>query len=422
MEAATGSHDADVNLVVRTVNTKQEDEQYPKRLEGIAGEFFADWPKQAGVIGMQEVKTNMDRCPFHPADAHGADCFARIMKNTYSLASASAVHRDPLGIVAAGDWEITASDNWELGKDDIGHLGARSTRYLLEATVRDRTKGWAFRMYTTHLSHGDQLSQRHDELDKIVDHILSRNKIGEMPPILVGDFNFQEHEEPDSYAKLNRYFWLVNDAAWHCLGGQPVTTGIDQIWVGRYESFPHRESLKLIRFHTGAEGNGIVLKSPKVVDGVSLPRLTDHNSPGASFKVIRPRYEVIVRTGDVENAGTDARVYLMLFGYKGKSGELYLNNPGINDMERNTESLFYFDEPDLGTLDQIRIRHDDSGKEPGWYLKEVQVNDLKASTSRVFPCNRWLAHNQADGKADLTFGTTGCGSRLHIARPGPVKP
>lgn len=40
-------------------------------------------------------------------------------------------------------------------------------------------------------------------------------------------------------------------------------------------------------------------------------------------------YEIVVYTGDVSNAGTDARVFVQLFGDKGKTDELKLENSSV---------------------------------------------------------------------------------------------
>lgn len=50
-------------------------------------------------------------------------------------------------------------------------------------------------------------------------------------------------------------------------------------------------------------------------------------------------YEVVVYTGDVRGAGTDANVMLVLYGEKGKSEEFSLRNKSDN-FERNQVDKF----------------------------------------------------------------------------------
>src|SRR5207245_254931 len=83
LSGANASQEPGVDLIVRTVNTLQGDPYYPRRLLGIAREFKRDWPMSIGLIGMQEVKQDMDRCLVGSETGHGAKCFAAIMKETY---------------------------------------------------------------------------------------------------------------------------------------------------------------------------------------------------------------------------------------------------------------------------------------------------------------------------------------------------
>ena len=61
----------------------------------------------------------------------------------------------------------------------------------------------------------------------------------------------------------------------------------------------------------------------------------------------------------------------------------------------------------LGALKHINIGHDNRGENAGWFLEEVEVEDLTEDCLYQFPCNRWLAVNEDDGaiSRDLTAGT-----------------
>lgn len=48
----------------------------------------------------------------------------------------------------------------------------------------------------------------------------------------------------------------------------------------------------------------------------------------------RTHYEVYVYTGNKFGAGTDARVFITLFGEKGRSKEIELESKGRNDFEK----------------------------------------------------------------------------------------
>ena len=65
-------------------------------------------------------------------------------------------------------------------------------------------------------------------------------------------------------------------------------------------------------------------------------------------------YKVKVITGDRWGAGTDANVYITVYGNKGDSGKRLLSNTG-NCFERKQEDNFGFSAVDLGEIQKIRI-------------------------------------------------------------------
>jgi hypothetical protein len=108
-------------------------------------------------------------------------------------------------------------------------------------------------------------------------------------------------------------------------------------------------------------------------------------------------YRITVVTGSVKDAGTDANVYLTLFGAYGNSGERLLDNAS-NNFERGHTDVFSREMADLGPIDRIRIRHDGHGDKDGWYLDRVVVHQEETDQEWVFPCFRWLAHDEDDGQ------------------------
>ncbi|KAF3695639.1 Lipoxygenase -like proteiny domain-containing protein 1 [Channa argus] len=110
-------------------------------------------------------------------------------------------------------------------------------------------------------------------------------------------------------------------------------------------------------------------------------------------------YEVCVFTGDMLGAGTDANVFINIYGENGDTGERYLrNSDNINKFERGQEDVFIVTAVDLGPLKKLRIRHDNSQSHSSWYLDRVEIVDTKDDTTYYFPCNRWLAVEEDDGQ------------------------
>ncbi|KAL2296415.1 hypothetical protein Nmel_015731, partial [Mimus melanotis] len=111
-------------------------------------------------------------------------------------------------------------------------------------------------------------------------------------------------------------------------------------------------------------------------------------------------YEVHVLTGTVWGAGTDANVFLSIYGVeRGDTGERQLKRSNnLNKFEKGQVDVFTIKAIDLGELKKLRIRHDNSGASPSWFLERVEIVDLKESTTYYFPCQRWLAVEEDDGQ------------------------
>ncbi|NWR04440.1 LOXH1 protein, partial [Paradoxornis webbianus] len=111
-------------------------------------------------------------------------------------------------------------------------------------------------------------------------------------------------------------------------------------------------------------------------------------------------YEVHVLTGTVWGAGTDANVFLSIYGVeRGDTGERQLKRSNnLNKFEKGQVDVFTIKAIDLGELKKLRIRHDNTGASPSWFLERVEIVDLKESTTYYFPCQRWLAVEEDDGQ------------------------
>lgn len=114
------------------------------------------------------------------------------------------------------------------------------------------------------------------------------------------------------------------------------------------------------------------------------------------------RYEIEIKTGNRDNAGTDADVYVQLIGGMGISGENYLDRPGVDDFERGHTDVFYITDKDVGWINQIRLFHNNKGRYPGWYVDYVKVRYPDVGLEFEAPFYRWLAKDEGDKKIDVT--------------------
>jgi len=100
-------------------------------------------------------------------------------------------------------------------------------------------------------------------------------------------------------------------------------------------------------------------------------------------------WRVTVYTGDRNNAGTDARIYISVVGPKGESSEVRLDNDDDN-FERNKVDRFVVAMKDVGKPEKLTVRHSNTGNKPGWFLNKIKLYDETTGDVYTFPCYNWL--------------------------------
>ncbi len=127
-------------------------------------------------------------------------------------------------------------------------------------------------------------------------------------------------------------------------------------------------------------------------------------------------YTVAVKTSDIFAAGTDARVHVELVGGDSDEGEMRTTGALLlkrsvnhkNKFERGRTDVFFFPgQRHLGPLRRLRVWHDNRGPGPGWHLDCIEVHDSADDLAYYFPCGRWLARDEDDGRVDRMLNCTG---------------
>lgn len=124
---------------------------------------------------------------------------------------------------------------------------------------------------------------------------------------------------------------------------------------------------------------------------------------GNSCSGLPPDCEIIVKTGDVKGAGTDANVYCALCNEdKTRSRDLNLDCKWKNDFEKGSVDRFkvHCGLPP-GPVHKIEIWRDDSGIGDDWYVEWIKIKKMNTPSEEddIFPCNRWV---KAERKLILT--------------------
>uniref|UniRef100_H3B339 PLAT domain-containing protein n=1 Tax=Latimeria chalumnae TaxID=7897 RepID=H3B339_LATCH len=110
-------------------------------------------------------------------------------------------------------------------------------------------------------------------------------------------------------------------------------------------------------------------------------------------------YEVHTVTGDLWNAGTDADVYISVFGKNSDSGSRQLfKSKQLTKFLKGQTDCFQLEAVHLGNLYKVVIGHDGLGAGNGWFLEKVVIKDPVRHIEYTFLCHRWLDQGEEDGK------------------------
>uniref|UniRef100_A0AAV2IX71 PLAT domain-containing protein n=1 Tax=Knipowitschia caucasica TaxID=637954 RepID=A0AAV2IX71_KNICA len=122
-----------------------------------------------------------------------------------------------------------------------------------------------------------------------------------------------------------------------------------------------------------------------------------------AMSLVPVKYEIIVITGEEKGAGTDANVFITIYGSNGDSGKRQLRQKFRNLFERGQTDRFLVEMLDMGELQKVRMEHDNSGLGPGWFLDRVEVTNTANGVTTIFLCGKWLDTKRADGQIVRTL-------------------
>ncbi|CAD5121003.1 DgyrCDS9547 [Dimorphilus gyrociliatus] len=150
------------------------------------------------------------------------------------------------------------------------------------------------------------------------------------------------------------------------------------------------------------EGDGLLCRELVPVDRSLKDEITKSKSLSiiaAEIAKAKTIYTLNVYTGNVFKAGTDANVYVYLFGKDDSIGPIPLKHSLTysNKFERDQVDKFQIEAVGLGTLQKLRIGHDDKNLSSDWFLDKVEIECPSEGRNYIFPCGKWLAKGKEDG-------------------------
>uniref|UniRef100_M3ZSE1 Lipoxygenase homology PLAT domains 1 n=1 Tax=Xiphophorus maculatus TaxID=8083 RepID=M3ZSE1_XIPMA len=189
----------------------------------------------------------------------------------------------------------------------------------------------------------------------------------------------------------------VGDIAAICLGHTPK----DGKKV-KGEAYWHVEEVVVTEKELGNyifRCNALIPLSPKRDEFLTFECTKTVESFASKARSLVPvKYEIIIITGDEKGAGTDANVFITMYGSNGDSGSRQLRQRLRNLFERGQTDRFVVEMLDMGDLQRVRVEHDNSGLCPGWLLDRVEITNTANGVTTIFLCGKWLDTNRADGQ------------------------
>uniref|UniRef100_A0A3Q3VSS6 PLAT domain-containing protein n=1 Tax=Mola mola TaxID=94237 RepID=A0A3Q3VSS6_MOLML len=145
--------------------------------------------------------------------------------------------------------------------------------------------------------------------------------------------------------------------------------------------------------------NARIPLSPKRNDFLTFECTKSIESFASKARSLVPvKYEIIIITGDEKGAGTDANVFITIYGTNGDSGRRQLRQKFRNLFERGHTDRFLLEMLDMGELQKVQVEHDNTGLNPGWLLDRVEVTNTANGVTTIFLCGKWLHTKRADGQ------------------------
>ncbi|KAL8182134.1 UNVERIFIED_CONTAM: hypothetical protein K2H54_044880 [Gekko kuhli] len=117
-------------------------------------------------------------------------------------------------------------------------------------------------------------------------------------------------------------------------------------------------------------------------------------------------YEVQVVTGDLWNAGTEADIYISVYGEKGDTGSRQLHkSKKPRKFLKGQVDIFSLEALHLGKLHKIIIGHNGLGSGNGWFLEKIVVKDPITNSDYTFLCHS-IAYKKAEAAGLVAVTTT----------------
>jgi len=112
-------------------------------------------------------------------------------------------------------------------------------------------------------------------------------------------------------------------------------------------------------------------------------------------------WRVSIHTSNLQYADSDAHEWMAIYGEKGWTTAIDLDDPNKDDGERDQVDVHEFTTDDVGRPIKLLLWHDNTGNEPGWHVSEVVLLNKNTGTTYTFNVHRWIAHGSYNGATQI---------------------
>lgn len=153
----------------------------------------------------------------------------------------------------------------------VGFMGWGSPLLLLGARLRIIGTDLIVPFYTTHIRGSDTAMKT--ACENIIETIVENWEPSDLPPVLVGDFNFNLNTSSPQGSVMKEYFFEIREHF-------ELTSDIEHIWIGLRERFPSEKGIWIPVAGSFDEG--------RIFDDEDYERVifTDHNCPSVDLRIV----------------------------------------------------------------------------------------------------------------------------------------
>ena len=119
-------------------------------------------------------------------------------------------------------------------------------------------------------------------------------------------------------------------------------------------------------------------------------------------------YKIDIHTSDMDNAGTDANVHLIVFGDKGDTGKLMMDTSADNFQRASKDTFSKTGVKNVGKISHIVVGHDEANLGPSWHVQQITAFNLATGETVTFNADCWIAKDKAPHySSEITLSPVG---------------